>query len=315
MLEKEKQHFSFKNFIYQVIFIRLAVLIGKVLPRQWGLKIASLVGQIAGSIQSNPTVKALQANQSVIHNQSLSSKELKTKSRTILSSASKCMFDYFYFLSRPEKLDQVIDYSPEAQDACDRIRNNQPTVFACPHTSNFDLMGYALATQGLNLQVISYPSPNASYKMQNKIRKGLGILVTPMSLSAFRLARKRLSEGKSILTGFDRPLENQQPVKHQLVFFGHQAHLPAAYVRLAVDAKVPVILLAATSQPGGRYRLVGSNPIWMETGDEIDDEISYNANRVLRESEGLIKKFADQWAMFYPIWPQFTDPKKVKKGK
>ena len=74
MLEKEKQHFSFKNFIYQVIFIRLAVLIGKVLPRQWGLKIASLVGRIAGSIQSNPTVKALQANQSVIHNQSFHQK-------------------------------------------------------------------------------------------------------------------------------------------------------------------------------------------------------------------------------------------------
>ena len=311
MLEKEKQHLTFKNFIYQVILIRLAVLIGKVFPRQWGLKIASLVGWIAGSIQSNPTVKSIQANQWVIHNQSLTAKELKAKSRTVLSSAAKCMFDYFYFLPRSEKLDQLIDFSPEARAACDRIRNNQPTVFACPHTSNFDLMGYALTTQGLNLQVISYPSPNASYKMQNKIRKGVGILVTPMSLSAFRLARKRLSEGKSILTGFDRPLENQQPVKHQLVFFGHQAHLPAAYIRLAVDANVPVIILAATSQPGGRYRLEGSNPIWMETGDEIDDEISYNANRVLRESEGLIKKYADQWAMFYPIWPQFTDTKKL----
>jgi lauroyl/myristoyl acyltransferase len=305
MLEKEEQHFSFKNFIYQVILIRLAVLIGKIMPRQWGLKIASMVGWIAGGIQSNPTVKSIQANQSVIHNQSLSAKELKTKSRTVLSSAAKCMFDYFYFLSRPEKLDQVIDFNPEAKVACDRIRNHQPTVFACPHTSNFDLMGYALETQGLKLQVLSYPSPNASYKMQNKIREGVGILVTPTSLSAFRLARKRLKEGKSILTGFDRPLESDQSVKHQLVFFGHQAHLPAAYVRLAIDAMVPVIILAATSQPGGRYRLEGSTPIWMETGDEIDDEIAYNANRVLKESEGLILKYADQWAMFYPVWPQF----------
>ena len=69
MLEKEEQHFSFKNFIYQVILIRLAVLIGKVMPRQWGLNIASVLGWIAGSIQSNPTVKTIQANQSVIHNQ------------------------------------------------------------------------------------------------------------------------------------------------------------------------------------------------------------------------------------------------------
>jgi lauroyl/myristoyl acyltransferase len=292
------------NRFIQNTIVRLAILIGKVLPRKWGLKLASLVGRIYGSRKSNPKVQAIRANQWVIHDGAITEEELNEKPKIIFGSAAKCMFDYFYFLSRREKLQDVIDFSPEGEAACERIRNNQPCVCVCPHISNFDLMGYALAAQGLEMQVLSYPDPNASYQLQNKIRNNLGIIVTPMSLSAFRLAKNRLREGKSVLTGLDRPIENE-PVKHQPMFFGHKANLPAAYVRLAIDANAPVIIIAATSQPGGRYRLEGSLPIWMETGDDVDDEITHNASRVLKASEGLIKQYADQWAMFYPVWPQF----------
>jgi lauroyl/myristoyl acyltransferase len=285
-------------------FIRFAILIGRILPRKWGGKLAFWMGRIYGHNKSNPKVQAIRANQWVIHHGAITEEELKEKPKAIFGSASKCLFDFFYFLSRKEKLKEIVDFSPEGRAACDRIRNNQPCVCVCPHISNFDLMGYALTVQGLEMQVLSYPDPNGTYKFQNKIRENLGIIVTPMSLSAFRLARTRLREGKSILTGLDRPMD-KQPVKRQPIFFGHEANLPAAYVRLAIDANAPVIILAATSQPGGKYRLEGSKPIWMETGEQIEDEITHNANRVLKESEGLIKQYADQWAMFYPIWPQF----------
>lgn len=292
------------NRLFQNTIVRFAVLIGKVLPRKWGGKLAFWLGSIYGSKKSNPKIQAIRANQWVIRDGSITEEELKEKPKTIIGSAAKCMFDFFYFLSRKERLQEIIDISPEGEAACDRIRNNQPCVCVCPHISNFDLMGYALAAQGLEMQVLSYPDPNESYKLQNKIRENLGIIVTPMSLSAFRLAKTRLMEGKSVLTGLDRPME-KQPIKHKPVFFGYEANLPAAYVRLAIYANAPVIILAATSQPGGNYRLDGSLPIWMETGDHIRDEITHNANRVLKASEGLIKKYADQWAMFYPVWPQF----------
>lgn len=305
MRKKTELRFSIKNFIFQTILLRLAVLIGKILPRRWGLKLASFIGSVLGNNKSSAMSKSIRANQWVVHNGKLSDQELKEKPKIIIRSAAKCIFDYFYFLSRPSELDKIVDFSPEGKLACERIRNNQPCVCVCPHTSNFDLMGYALARQGLEMQVISYPDPNATYKMQNKIREKVGIIVTPMSLSAFRLAKSRLREGKSVLTGLDRPLDREEPVKHQPTFFGYNANLPSAYVRLAIEANAPVIVIAATSQPDGRYRLEGSQPIWMETGEDIEDEITYNTNRVLKEAEGLIKKYADQWAMFYPVWPQF----------
>jgi KDO2-lipid IV(A) lauroyltransferase len=303
-----KQHKSaipFKNLLNQSIVIQLAMLLGRVLPRQTGLKISSIIGTRLGKNKRSPMVKAIRANQYVIHDQTLDEEKLDELPKIVFRSAANCIFDYFYFLSRPEKLEEVIDFSPKAESAFDRIRNNQPTVFVCPHLSNFDLMGYALALHDLEVQVLSFPEPVASYKMQNQLRESLGILVTPMTLSAFRDARKRLQNGGSILTGLDRPLPEEQKNKYQPTFFGHEANLPVTYIRMAKEANAPVIVVAATSQPGGRYQLEGTDPIWMETFSDLETEITQNANRVLKEAEGLIKKYAHQWAMFYPIWPEF----------
>jgi lauroyl/myristoyl acyltransferase len=296
---------SIRKSLNLSIAIRLAVWIGKILPRHRGSKLAAFIGTLIGSNPFSPMVRAIRANQWVIHEGSLTKKELRRKPRVIFSSAAKCIFDYFYFLSRPQELLDIIDFSPNGKLVCERIKSNQACVCVCPHLSNFDLMGYALALLGLEMQVLSYPDPNASYQLQNKIREDLGIIVTPMSLSAFRQAKKRLHEGKSILTGVDRPFNSQQQAKNPPTFFGHEANLPASYVRMAIDANAPVIVVASTPQPGGRYKLEGSAPIWMETGEHIEDEITHNANIVLKATEDLIKKYSDHWAMFYPVWPQF----------
>ena len=250
-------------------------------------------------------VRAIRANQWVIHNQALSKDQLDQLPILVFQSAARCAFDYFYFLSRPKKLQSMVKFNPEAHKAFERIRKNQPCVIVCPHLSNFDLMGYTLPLNGLDVQVLSFPNPNASYRVQNKIREKVGINVTPMTLSAFRQARNRLQKGGSILTGLDRPLENQSVDKYQPVFFGQKCALPVAYVRMAKEANAPVILLAATSQPDQSYRLVGSKPIWMETADDLETEVLINANRVLSIAENIIRTYAHQWAMFYPIWPQY----------
>jgi phosphatidylinositol dimannoside acyltransferase len=178
-------------------------------------------------------------------------------------------------------------------------------VVVCPHLSNFELMGYALAISDVKVQVLSYPDPVATYKWQNQLRQREGIIVTPLSLSAFRQARQRLREGGSILTGLDRPLEKGYHEKYQPTFFGHPAHLPVTYVRMALEANAPVYVFAATYQPDGKYCLEGSQPIWMESKDDLETEILVNAHQVLAVAEEMIKKYAEQWAMFYPVWPEF----------
>lgn len=302
---KKKRSISFRNLLNQSIVIQLAILLGRILSRQTGLRISSYIGKFLGKNKKNAMVKAIRANQYVIHDKSLSKEELNELPKIVFRSAANCTFDYFHFLSRPEKLQEIVHFSPQAQHAFDRIKNNKATVFVCPHISNFDLMGYVLSLNDYIVQVLSYPQPVFSYKMQNQLRESLGMIVTPMTLSAFRDARKRLKNGGSILTGLDRPLPEEHQNKYQPTFFGHKANLPVTYVRMALEADAPVVVVAATSQPDGRYILESSKPIWMESFDDLETEMIHNANKVLKEGEGLIKRYYQQWAMFYPIWPEF----------
>ncbi len=289
----------------QTNLIKLAIFIGRITPRNIGLVLAAFVGTILGSLKGSPNVQAIRANQWVIHNQKLNKKQLSTLPRVVFRSASKCFFDYFYFLSRSEQLEKIVRFSPEAEATIKRIAENKPCVVVCPHLSNFDLMGSALALRKVNVQVLSYPNPVASYKLQNQLRESLGFLVTPMNLDAFRQARKRLAQGGSILTGLDRPLEQGSHEKYQPNFFSYPCHLPVAYVRMALEANAPVFVFAAVYKPDGLYYLEGSQAIWMEPKADLESEILGNAHKVLAVAEDLIKKYPQQWAMFYPVWPQF----------
>jgi len=168
-------------------------------------------------------------------------------------------------------------------------------------------MGYALALNNIPVQVLSFPNPNDAYKMQNKLRRRVGIEITPMSLSAFRKARKRLREGGSILTGLDRPLVGNQLEKYQPKFFGRAANLPVAYVRIAKEANAPIYMMACISQPDGSYLLTGSEAIWVAAKQDMSAEIIFNAERVLSKAADLIRQRPEQWAMFYPVWPEVLD--------
>ena len=299
------QPIRFRHIINQPILIQIGFILGKTLTRKNGLSFADWIGTRLGKANRLAMVKAIRANQWVIHDDVLTEEELVAFPEIVFRSAARCMFDFFYYLTRAEELQSVVDFSPKALHVMGRIQNNQPCVVVCPHLSNFELMGYVLALHNVDVQVLSYPNPNLSYKQQNKLRENLGMHVTPMSIQAFRQARVRLRKGGSILTGLDRPLSGEHLEKYIPTFFGHKANLPVVHVRMAKEANAPVFVLAATSQPGGRYQLESSDPIWMKSDDDLEIEILANANRVLIEAEPLIKKYSDQWAMFYPVWPQY----------
>jgi KDO2-lipid IV(A) lauroyltransferase len=304
-MQQKQQAQHKKHISLEPILIHLGIFLGWLLPRKVGYWVATAAGKLLGSLKRNKMVKAIRANQYVIHEEKMSAEELDEIPKKVFVSAGKCLFDYFHFLPRPGGLQKIISFSPEARAAIERIQNRQPTVVVVPHLSNFDLMGYALALHNVQIQVLSYPNPNATYKVQNRLRERTGITVTPLDFSAFRKAKQRLREGGSVLTGLDRPLTDNNDNKYRPQFFGHATNLPVAYIRMALEAQVPVIVLAVLTQPDGGYRLVGSAPIPMIPNDNLATEILTNAERVLKVAETFIIQNAQQWAMYYPIWPQF----------
>jgi KDO2-lipid IV(A) lauroyltransferase len=173
-----------------------------------------------------------------------------------------------------------------------------------PHLSNFDFGGRAMILHGFDVQVLSYPQPHGGYQWQNKLREDIGMNITPMTTESLRAAKARLKNGGGIVTGLDRPLEH---TNYHPRFFGFPAPVPTSYVRMALQTRSAVMVIACIGLPEKDYRVECSDLVYMEPHEDPVREIEMNAEKVLKEAEKFIRTYPSQWAMFYPIWPFALD--------
>lgn len=282
--------------------IRLAIWLANTLPPSTAIKVAKIIASTMSRQKQNPLVIGTRLNQSVISEFRLSPTELDERVLQVFTETSLCLYDLFSCIKNPEKMIEKVEFSAEADQAFNRLKLNEPTIFVTPHLSNFDLIGQVLALRGYNFHVLSYPLPGKGYQYQNILRQKVGIKVTPTSLSALREARDTLRSGGSVLTGLDRPLEN---TKYHPLFFNHPSNLPVSYIKLALEERVPICVVAGQTIRNGQYRLLSGEPISMIPNEVLAVELIDNAERVLKVAEKFIRQSPTQWSMFYPVWPQF----------
>lgn len=283
----------------------LALGLSKHTPRWLGYRIADLAAALAASRQRSALVRAVRANQWVISGGTLRGETLQRCVGEILRLHLRGLYDFYHNLDRPQEVLRRVDFHPYFAEVFEKVKSGRyPALFLSPHTSSFDLAGRALALRGLDFQVLSYPQPPSGYQLQNRIRTQVGIEVTPMSISAVQKARQRLRAGGVALTGLDRPLAD---ARLRPRFFGRPAPLPVAYVHLALQTGVPMYVVACISPKPGYYQLVCSPPIQPQPYPDRDEELLCNAEAVLAEAEKIIAAYPQQWAMFYPVWPETLD--------
>lgn len=279
-----------------------AMFLARVSPPAVGHWLADRIAAILASRTRSGLVQTIRQNQQGIFDGRLTPAELDQTVAAVLRNDLRSIYDYYHLATLPQKLLKRVSFTPAALAAMQRTQQNLPTVFACAHLGNFDLMGRALALNHYPFLVLSYPNPNQGYKMQNWLRQRFGLEVSPMNLESLRIGKQRLKSGGSVLTGLDRPLANPGLQKYQPRFFSKPTNLPVAYIRLAMDTGAPVIVIACTIQPNGSYRLHASAPIQMTSSGDLHADIIHNAEAVLGFAEGLVRQYHDQWLMFYPVW-------------
>ena len=290
--------------------IGMALALGRVLPPRVGYHLADAAASWMSRRPNIGIVQALRSNIRVSSGFTLTYKEINSRVLKVLQNNNRALFDFYHYMKSPQEILNRVEFSAEFQPVFAMCKNQtKPVVFVAPHTSNFDLAGQALALRGLRVQILSYPQPPKGYQWQNQLRAQFGLEITPMSIESMRLAKKRLKEGGSVLTGLDRPMkESNYPVR----FFGYPALLPVSHVRLAIETGADVVVVACITLPDGRYQLTSSGLIPMHKDPDRKKETILNTERVLFEAEKIIKRVPDQWSMFYPIWPEFIDDIRVE---
>lgn len=277
--------------------------LAQVLPPRLGHRLATRLGNIYAGWKRLPSVQAARANQWVVAGGGLSAVRLDELTRGVYCSTARGFYDYYHNLNNHQAALELVEIDRTFKDLIEQNHSgHQGVLLVIPHISNFDLFGHAAVFNGLNFQVLSYAQPPAGYRMQNNIRSLEGMQVTPISIESIHQAIQRMQQGGAVVTGVDRPVGGETSCRP--LFFGRPSCLPTGYVRLALKAGVPVVVICGQTLPNGHYRLAASVPIYIQSYLDKTEGLLQNAQSVLAVIEGLIRRAPEQWAMFYPVWPE-----------
>lgn len=292
---------SLQSFINGRFGIGLILALGKIIPSSIGYPLAEKISVLLSAQKDSDLVKAARANQWIISKRSLTSEELDKQTQETFRQTSRWLFDFYHNINNYETILDRVTLSPKLVNfLTDRLGGDEGTIMVTPHLSNFDFGGRALVLHGFDVQVLSYPQPHGGYQWQNKLRKDVGMNVTPMSTESMRAAKARLRNGGGVITGMDRPLDRSN---YNPRFFGFPAAVPTSYIRMALQTNAAVMVIACIGLPEENYRVECSDLIYMKPDEDPVKEIEKNAEKVLREAEKFIRAYPSQWAMFYPVWP------------
>lgn len=282
--------------------------LSRLLPPRLGYALANLIADLLSSRRSSPLVQTVRANQWVVHNGKVDDTELDCLVRETFRSSARSMYEFWHYYRNPEKLLQMVEMDPSMEAFVqEALQQKTGSLVVAPHISNFDLVARAMALRGVKIHALSYPQPPGGYRWQNQLRRIPGLLVTPMSIQAMRKASETLRKGWTVVTAVDRPLPQGADAKYRPRFFGRPAALPVFYTRLALKANLPVIVAGVCRKSDGRYHVWASDPIPMRPSDNLMEETIENTESILKAIADVIRQSPEQWAMFYPVWPEALD--------
>ncbi len=296
---------TLQTLINSRIGIGLILAIGKLIPPKLGFRLADWMANKIASNKDSQMVRALRANQWIVTGEKLTSKELDEQVLNTFRHIAHVQYDLYHNLDNHQAtLDRIV-LSPKLIGILNsRRKGTEGTLILTPHLSNFDLAGRAMALNGFDIQVLSYPQPHSGYQWQNRLRKEVGIDVSPMSTESLRRAKARLLAGGLVTSGLERPLAE---TNYHPRFFGYPAPVPVFYVRLALQTRSAMMIIACVGTPEEDYILECSDLIYLQNFNDPVAEIERNAEKVLIAAEPFIRAHPEQWAMNYPVWPFALD--------
>jgi KDO2-lipid IV(A) lauroyltransferase len=284
--------------------LALAIAVGQALPASAGRRLADVAARRIASRTGSEIVQAVRANQWVVTGETLSASQLDGAVLATFRHSAICLYNFYHNLGSKEALLDLVEISPEVESLILRSQQGEEAaVVVGVHMSNFDFIMRAVALRGLKMLAIAMPESEDTkgYDWQNKMRRRAGFEIMPASMATLRLASRRLQQGKSVITGLDRPLPES---KYQPRFFGRPAALPVMHVHLALKTKTPVAVVAGIMGSDGIYRINVSDWIEMKSYADKRTAIVRNAESVAEVAAKFIRQAPHQWLMFYPVWPE-----------
>lgn len=294
--------FNFQTITNSRTAVGITLWIGKTLPLRAAYRLSDwFARQVAR--RENSITRAVRSNQWVARGENSTPAELDEAVHEVLRHAGRCFVDLYHNITDPEGLKTLFVLSDNVRKLIEHSQLDTPGAFVvAPHTSAFDLVLLALAYHGMNGKVLTYGNPTGGYKLQNDLRAAAGLEITPIrGHETEEEIIDYMRKGGITITAVDRPIRNKA---HALTFFERPSPLPAGHIRMALEAEVPVIVVAPQFMSDGTYHLRLSEPIYIQPHADPVEALRLHAEAVLKVIEGYIRQTPGQWMMYYPVWPE-----------
>jgi KDO2-lipid IV(A) lauroyltransferase len=285
--------------------VNMGLWLGRIAPPSLGYKLSEFAGKMVARNKNLAMVKAVRLNQRVVLGAGASENEIQRSVEQVFTHAGRCFVDLYHHIQNPIGLKYLSVLRPDLENLISKSHDDTYGAFlVAPHMSNFDLVLLAAAYRGLKAQVLTYGHPTGGYQIQNEIRAQTGLMITPVNPEIHGQAIENMRQGGFVITAVDRPIRRKALT---MKFFGRPSPLPAGHIRMALEAQVPIIVVAAEMQSDMRYRVNISEPIRLIQADDPEEQVRINGEKVLQVIEAYIRAAPNQWLMYYPVWPNLQE--------
>lgn len=284
--------------------ILLGIKICQMMPRKPALAAIGVLSAAISRMKRTDLIKAVRSNQQVISGTDpLDPAELDIMTRNVLNHALICYYDFFHNIDHPERMDALFPSADELNRNFNQAAEEKGALIIVPHISNFNLLFQTITDKGFRAKLLTLQNLYSGYEVINKIRSRVGAEIVPVDEgSYFKETVEYLKSGGLAVTAVDRPVPLRKS-RHQVDFFGKPSSLPIGYIKIALAADVPIIIVTTFMRADGIYEFDFSEKIHLRKYQNKMDDMIHNAETVLKKIEQLVKRAPDQWLMYYPVWP------------
>jgi lauroyl/myristoyl acyltransferase len=184
-------------------------------------------------------------------------------------------------------------------------QRGQGIVLVTAHMGAFDLLGHAIAAQGVPLTVITGRTTSRFlFDAITHLRQGHGVTMVEPTPAGVRYVIRALRRGEiaGFLADYDF-FQNGMPV----TFFGRQTTLPPGPIRIARDTDALVVPMFPY-RSNGKHLLHVGEPFTVPKTKDIDADVAAGMEVLKSRMEEGIGATPDQWVLFQRAWPLAPAP-------
>ena len=277
---------------------RLAGAVVPYIPPALGYRLCRFLGGLVYRFNRQGRAN-LQLNLRRIMGEQCSKAEIRRRSRLAFNYILYNYFDLF----RLPRLDEQTVKALVTVEGWEYVENalaqSQGIVMTSAHLGNIEIVLYAMLLRGLSITIpVERVRPPELFQYITALRSSKGLKLIPVDGPLLPLIRT-LKQGGVVGLAGDRDITGSGRVAN---FFGYPAHLPDGHIRLALKAKVPLVLGFSRRNPDYSYSAYFLPPFWPVPAATEEEQIEAGFQFVVHELEKAIRQTPEQWGVTVSIW-------------